>query len=404
MQKVNLASIAFTMRWMSRHATHNDRHFISKVDFRRDIFPGKLGQSLSYLEVGEKYSEHFDPGELVAPYTPDGVKEFTDGQFKGSSDTNKIIPVCGRFYPQGYGWRALQCFPQNSAPMRILKHDNGVIVADTNHPLSAYSLTLDAQITEKWSSSEEHGGSCNNISGMITSSGPGMQVAYPGLAADFYSTYPFRRINDGDDGLFYKMPRMVKHIDDVAIEQITSVYASLLSPNTKILDLMSSWISHIPPHLKNYEAVGLGLNQQELDANKQLSKTVLHDLNQSATLPFGNNEFDAVLCTVSIEYLVKPIEILTEVARVTKPGGLFVTTFSDRWFPGKEIEPWSEMHEFERLGLVMDYFLSSEAFEDIHTESIIGLMRPLNDKYIGSRDTSDPVFAVWGYVKIISNQ
>ncbi|MBT8362658.1 MAG: hypothetical protein KJO32_17045, partial [Deltaproteobacteria bacterium] len=150
------------MRWKSRHATHCDKHFISKVDFWRDIFPGKLGQSLASLEAGEKYSEHFDPGELVAPFTQEGTKEFNDGQFKLSGDNYTIIPVCGRFYPQGYCWRALQCFPQDPAPMRILKHDSGIIVADINHPLSAYSLTLEAQIIKKWSSSEEHGGSCND--------------------------------------------------------------------------------------------------------------------------------------------------------------------------------------------------------------------------------------------------
>ncbi|NNK94206.1 MAG: class I SAM-dependent methyltransferase, partial [Desulfobacterales bacterium] len=261
------------MRWKSRHATHCDRHFISKVDFWRDIFPGNFGQSLVSLDVGEKYSEHFDPGELVAPFTLEGVKEINDGQFKRCDENNTIIPTCGRFYPQGYGWRALQCFPQNPAPMRILKYDNGIIVADTNHPLSTYSLTLEARIIEKWSSSEEHGGSCSDIAEIVTSDGPGMQVPYSGVAVDYYSTYPFRRINDSDDRLFYKMPRMVNHIDDVAIEQITSLYGSLLSPNTTILDLMSSWVSHIPPDLKNYEVVGLGLNQQELGANKQLSKT-----------------------------------------------------------------------------------------------------------------------------------
>lgn len=404
MQRVNRASIAFTAKWKSHHGTHSDRCFINKVDFWRDIFPGKLGKNLASLKVGEKYCEHFEPGELVAPFSQDGIKKFNDDQFERSGDTSGTIPVRGRFYPQGYGWRALQCFPQNPAPMRILKHEDGTIIADTNHPLSRYSVSVEAQICDKWCSSEERGGSCNDIAEIITSRGPGMQVPFQGVEPDFYSAYPFRRVNDRDDRLFYKTPRMVNHIDDVAIEQITSIYSALLSPNTKILDLMSSWVSHIPPDLKNYEAVGLGLNQEELSANRQLSETILHDLNQSPSLPLPNNEFDAVICTVSIEYLTKPLEVLAEIARVTKPGGLFVTTFSDRWFPGKEIELWSEMHEFERLGLIMDYFLRSKAFEDIHTESILGLMRPPTDKYIGSRPTSDPVFAVWGYVRNTSHQ
>lgn len=404
MQRFNRASLSFTVRWMSQHGTHSDRHFINKVDFWRDILPGKLGENLASLEVGEKYSEHFKPGELVAPFSQDGIKKLNDDQFKRSGDSSAIMPVIGRFYPQGYGWQALQCFPHNPAPMRILKHNDGAIFADTNHPLSHYSVSVEAQICEKWCSAEEHGGSCNDIAEIITSNGPGMQVPYDGVETGFYSLYPFRRVNDRDDRLFYRDPRMVNHVDDVAIEQITSIYSALLSPNTKILDLMSSWVSHIPPDLKNYEAVGLGLNQEELSANRQLSQTILHDLNKNPTLPMRNNEFDAVICTVSIEYLIKPLEVLADIARVIKPGGLFVATFSDRWFPGKEIEPWSEMHQFERLGLVMDYLLRSEAFEDIHTESIQGLMRPLTDKYISSRSTSDPVFAVWGYVRKISHQ
>jgi len=111
---------------------------------------------------------------------------------------------------------------------------------------------------------------------------------------------------------------------------------------------MSSWVSHLRGTLIDYETIGLGLNEEELKANKQLSGFVVHDLNQKPELPFQDNEFDAVICTASIEYLTQSIQIITEVARVTKPGGVFINTFSDRWFPGKEILPWSDMHPFER--------------------------------------------------------
>jgi SAM-dependent methyltransferase len=106
-----------------------------------------------------------------------------------------------------------------------------------------------------------------------------------------------------------------------------------------------------------------------------------------------------VICTASIEYLVRPIQVITEVARVTKPGGVFISTFSDRWFPGKEILPWPDMHPFERLGLVLDYYLKTDAFENLHTESIRGLPRPPDDIHIKETVISDPVFAVWGNVK-----
>jgi len=173
----------------------------------------------------------------------------------------------------------------------------------------------------------------------------------------------------------------------------------LLSSGTKLLDLMGSWTSHLPDTLENVDATGLGLNEAELRANPRLSNIAVHDLNRDHRLPFADNMFDAVICTASIGYLTAPIEVVTDVARVTRPGGIFVATFSDRWFPGKEIRLWPELHPFERVGLVLDIFRKTGAFENLHTESVRGWPRPADDKYISERPISDPIFAVWGYVK-----
>jgi SAM-dependent methyltransferase len=252
---------------------------------------------------------------------------------------------------------------------------------------------------EKLGPVQDYAGSCNDISEMVTNRGPGMQMPYPGIATDFYYEYPFPRKNEDDDALFYGTPRLVNHLDHKAIDQVKSIYTRLLQEGSKILDLMSSWVSYLPGTLGDYESIGLGLNEEELKANRQLSGFVLHDLNRRPELPFEENDFDAVICTASIEYLVRPIQVITEVARVTKPGGVFISTFSDRWFPGKEILPWPDMHPFERLGLVLDYYLKTDAFENLHTESIRGLPRPPDDIHIKETVISDPVFAVWGNVK-----
>ncbi|MGW8194936.1 MAG: hypothetical protein ACWGOX_11800 [Desulforhopalus sp.] len=90
---------------------------------------------------------------------------------------------------------------------------------------------------------------------------------------------------------------------------------------------------------------------------------------------------------------------MKEIVRVVKPGGTSVTTFSDRWFPGKEIMIWADLHPFERLGLVMDYYIRVNGFDNINTESVQGLPRPVTDKYFGKTFSSDPIFAVWGRVK-----
>lgn len=119
---------------------------------------------------------------------------------------------------------------------------------------------------------------------------------------------------------------------------------------------MSSWRSHVPQNLKLDSLIGFGLNREEMLQNPQLTDHVIHDLNRDPSLPLIDNEFDAVICTVSVEYLIHPFEVFREIARILKPDGFFIVTFSNRWFPPKVIRIWSELHDFERIGLVLEYF------------------------------------------------
>ena len=398
MERINMASIEFSIQWESSYAVHRDRHFVDKVHFWRDIFPGNLKRHLEHLQPGESHQEDFSAGILVQPFDQQRIKTFKSNQFK-NNNRETVIPQTGKFYPQGWAWRALQCFPQNTTPFRVVDRHQELVVADTNHPLSRYPLTLAARLIEKQQPSRERGGTCNDIASILTGDGPGMQIPYQWAAKDCYTPYPFHRLNDDDDSTFYQSARMVNHLDDTAIEQIKSIHSRLLCPSNKILDLMSSWTSHLPNSYKNCQITGLGLNGEELRANPQLAGTVVHDLNQVPALPFPDNSFDAVICTASIEYLTKPLDVLAEIARITIPGGIFITTFSDRWFPGKEIEPWADLHRFERLGLILDYYLKTGKFENVHTESILGLPRPLTDKHITKTRISDPIFAVWANIK-----
>ena len=164
----------------------------------------------------------------------------------------------------------------------------------------------------------------------------------------------------------------------------------------QVLDLMSSWQSHVPTHLHLERLAGLGLNEDELKGNAQLNDFRVHDLNADTTLPFDSNTFDAVLNTASVEYLTDPLAVFREVARILRPEGYFIITFSNRLFPTKAIKVWLELHEFERMGLVLEYFLRAGGFKDLQTDSIRGLPRPKDDKYFPSRLFSDPVYAVWG--------
>ena len=123
---------------------------------------------------------------------------------------------------------------------------------------------------------------------------------------------------------------------------------------------------------------------------------MVQDLNLNSRLPFDSNRFDAVVCTVSVEYLVDPLAVFAELARILLPDGYFILTFSNRWFPTKAIKIWKELHEFERMGLVLEYFIRSGDFKNLQTYSLRGLPRPNDDKYFPDLWCSDPIYAVWG--------
>jgi SAM-dependent methyltransferase len=163
-----------------------------------------------------------------------------------------------------------------------------------------------------------------------------------------------------------------------------------------VLDLMSSWQSHLPQRLRFNRLAGLGLNERELKKNSHLSEHVVQDLNLSPGLPFESDSFDAVVCMVSVEYLINPLAVFEEVARVLRNDGYLIVTFSNRWFPTKAIRIWKELHEFERMGMVLEYFIRSGGFMNLQTYSFRGLPRPLDDKYFPDLLYADPVYAIWG--------
>ena len=82
----------------------------------------------------------------------------------------------------------------------------------------------------------------------------------------------FTRVDEGDDASFYAPPRLVTHIDEYAIAALTTFYRKILPPNAILLDLMSSWVSHLPDDLPATEIIGHGMNAKELAANPRLTR------------------------------------------------------------------------------------------------------------------------------------
>ena len=138
---------------------------------------------------------------------------------------------------------------------------------------------------------------------------------------------------------------MVKHIDDSAIESLTRYYSTILSPGASVLDICSSWVSHLPVEgVELEQVVGLGMNEEELARNKQLSSFDVKDLNVDPKLPYEDATFDYVFNVVSVDYLNKPLEIFQEMHRVLKPGGVAVMSFSNRMFATKVSESFHHKH------------------------------------------------------------
>lgn len=185
------------------------------------------------------------------------------------------------------------------------------------------------------------------------------QGALPALPPEF-----FERFDPRPDEHFYAQPRLVTHIDDATIEALTAAYRDLIAPGARVLDLMSSWISHLPPEVPYARIAGLGLNSAELEANPRLTDHIVHNLNATPTLPYEDAAFDAVVNAVSVQYLVRPVDVFREVARVLAPGGLHVVAISHRMFAEKAIALWQSISMEDRVRLVGAYFALAGSWDE----------------------------------------
>ncbi len=206
----------------------------------------------------------------------------------------------------------------------------------------------------------------------------------------------FSRDDESDDALFYSIDRFVSHLDQLALDTIEHVIGQLLTEESpSVLDLMASWDSHLPQRFSPSRVVGLGLNENELKANRALTEIVIHDLNRNPRLPFEEGAFDAALCTVSVDYMTRPVDVFREVGRALKPGGVFAVSFSNRFFPPKAVKVWRESSEELRVTLVQEFFRESGVFEAPQLFVSRGKPRPRDDKYAHLDIPSDPVYFVY---------
>lgn len=174
----------------------------------------------------------------------------------------------------------------------------------------------------------------------------------------------FDKADRSSDLAFYDQPRFVAHIDDGAIAAVTRIYREILPPGGTVLDVMSSWISHLPDDVRYREVVGHGMNADELAANPRLSRWFVQDLNANQVLPLGDAAFDAACICVSVQYLQHPVEVFREIARVLRPGAPLVVSFSNRCFPTKAVAIWRALPGPDQQSLVAAY-MQAAGFEGI---------------------------------------
>ncbi|UAJ08901.1 class I SAM-dependent methyltransferase [Polymorphobacter megasporae] len=173
----------------------------------------------------------------------------------------------------------------------------------------------------------------------------------------------FDKVDSGDDLAFYAPPRLVTHIDEVAVAALTAFYRELLPNDGRILDLMSSWISHLPED-RRYAVVGHGMNAAELAANSRLSRWFVQDLNADPALPLSDGAFEAALCCVGVQYLQRPFEVFTDVRRVLSPGARFIVSYANRCFPTKAVAIWRSLDMRQQASLISLY-LERAGFTDV---------------------------------------
>jgi len=292
-----------------------------------------------------------------------------------------IAPLkLGRFYPS-------QLLHADHAPgpmFRVVKLNETSFIANFSHPLQDRIFSIDSGHSDV--SSEPIG----KVEQLLEWSGMETQKQMP---TDFEGEDAFVREDERPDTEFYSVARKLAHVDAVCANRIRALYRTVLPEHARVLDLMAGWRSYLPDTVQS--AVGLGLNAEELADNPQLAERILHDLNTDPMLPFPDASFDAVVCTISFEYLTQPRRIVAEARRILKPGGMFVVILSHRYFPPKVIRMWTQLHPMERMAWV-GTLIKQAGFKKVETYVERGFKRPRDDRYADKLTESDPLFAIWG--------
>lgn len=371
---------------------YRDRYFSSSMNMWRDLFPENLHSQLLGKSVGEKVATEINLKNSDIGYSAKNIYTLHRNKLADLHGTDSVFPAIGRFYPQNILSNLPGVFKTSLLPCRLLSRTDDSCSFDLNHPMAQKTIHYTMTLTDISSTTKERGGRCEDWLTAPLANGPGMQCSMNGTATEFFTIGWNAKKDSEPDGLFYTDPRLVQHLDSRARSIIEGEYSRYLGDRGKVLDIMASWDSHLPEN-RDVDLTVLGLNSKELAYNKLASTWLTQDLNQMNALPFDQESYDLITCTASVEYLTQPKEVFTDIARILKKGGYCTISFSNRWFPTKAIQLWSELHDFEKMGYVIHLFKSSGKFDHIEALSVRGYPRPEDDPH-QEYYYSDPVFLV----------
>ena len=263
----SIIDLIFQMRWKSNFAYHTDCYQASRVNIWRDILPTNLLDLLQNKQSGENVELRVQAGEMMPSFDKHKLMSIRRHQFEPQTlGIEMTEPSVGWFYPKGLLNGIAGIFKANLEPFRCVTLNNGHITVDLNHPLSGKDYVLSAIVGKVETKRSEMGG--GSIDWMETlTAGPGMQARWQDHQTDYFFGNPFSREDEQPDAVFYKKPRFTQHLDDTAIEIFRGTYGRFLTDGMRVLDLMSSWQSHIPVGLRYDKVIGLGLNEEELKKN-----------------------------------------------------------------------------------------------------------------------------------------
>ncbi|MCG8568327.1 MAG: class I SAM-dependent methyltransferase [Desulfobacterales bacterium] len=388
--------LTLDLKWTRNRVAHTEHYFCPGFNFWRDLFPDTPLYDFLKDPSSTPSSHVLIPGQGMPLRHEKKIYTLSWDNLRRGAPTMHA----GRFYPQGLLKGIPDVYPETLLPFRCLETSPHGFVADLNAPMADVTATLDIAVRtlDPGSMDRERGGQVKDWLRRLMD-GPGIQSRYQDRPTQFTDPPGLKRRDESADSLFYDRERRVHHLDANARRRLSLFYQELVTPGPHVLDLMAGWDSHLPPDMGLAQVHGVGLNAGEMEANPALTGHTVQDLNQNPTLEFKAHAFDLALCSLSVEYLLDPVALFREVARVLRPGGTFALAVSNRWFPDKAIGLWADLHDFERMGYILECFHLSRAFHQLTTLSQRGYPRPEDDPHAPGISLSDPLYIVTGKTK-----